>query len=124
MLGGSCTVRQKRRRSRTPATGAARAVIAGQPAALRGALADLAPGAAIEHLPLAEHDRAVGEPVGEAHLMRGEQDRDAAGLRVEQQFGEQRLGWRVESDDRLVEHEQPRRADQRAGQPGLLLHAA
>ena len=78
----------------------------------------------VQHLPVAQHDRAVGDAVGEAHLVRGEEDRLALGLGVEQELSQQRLRRRVEADDRLVEHEEPRRADERAREAGLLAHAA
>src|SRR3954447_7906711 len=84
-----------------------------QPTALGGALANPGPRALIEHLALAQDDRAIGEATGERRLVRRQKARAPARLGVEQQLGEQRLRGRIETDNGLVENEQLCGPDQR-----------
>jgi len=66
-----------------------------QPTALGGALANRGPRALVEHLTLAQDDRAIGDAIGERHLVRRQQDRGPARLGVKQQLDQQRLRRRI-----------------------------
>src|SRR4051795_10121950 len=94
-----------------------------QPTSLGRAVANRGPRALVEHLTLAQDDRAIGDAVGERHLMRRQQDRRPARLGVKQQLDQQRLRRRIETHDGLVENKQLGGPDQRTRQAGLLLEA-
>src|SRR5436189_4610730 len=114
-----------RTRVRPPAPAATTSSgIGRQPTALGGALANRGPRALVEHLTLAQDDRAIGYAIGERHLVRRQKDRGPARLGVKQQLDQQRLRRRIETDHGLVENEQLRGPDQRTRQAGLLLEAA
>src|SRR3954470_20587735 len=95
-----------------------------QPTALGCARANRGPQALVEHLTLAQDDRAIGNAIGERHLVRRPQDRGPARLGVKQQLDQERLRRRIETDHGLVENEELRGPDQRTRQAGLLLEAA
>ena len=80
--------------------------------------------AGVGDLALGEQHAAIGQALGEAELVGGEQDRAARRLALEQQLVQQRLRRRVEPDDGLVEEQQRGGADERARELGLLAHAA
>src|SRR4051795_8785420 len=113
-----------RTRVRPPSRAATSSGIGRQPTALGGALANRGPRALVEYLTLAQDDRAIGNAIGERHLVRRRQDRRPARLGVKQQLDPQRLRRRIEADHVLVENEQLRGPNQRTRQAGLLLEAA
>src|SRR3954453_10784733 len=121
--GGACTTCQKRRMARTrvlppPPAATTRSGIGRQPTALGGAAANRGPRALVAHLALAQDDRAIGNAIGERHLMRRQQDRRPARLGGKQQLDQQRLRRRIETHYGLVENQQLRGPDQRTRQAG------
>ena len=71
-----------------------------------------------------EQRDAVGEPVGLLEVLRGQEDRDAAGDEVADDVPHRPAAARIEAGRRLVEEDDPRVADQRHRQVEPAAHAA
>ena len=73
---------------------------------------------------MVEHGDPVGELVGLVQVLRGEEDRHAAGDQLADDLPHRAPAARVEPGGRLVEEDDPRVADQRHGQVEPAPHAA
>src|SRR4029450_5900633 len=86
---------------------------------------ELVGGLEAEQLAVVEDPDAVGEGLGLGQVVRTEQDRRVVfGAHLADELLHLLLRARVEPGGRLVQQQQDRRGQQRAGQRDLLLHAA
>ena len=95
-----------------------------RPSARLGSLAHFFPRPRVGDDAFLEQHRAVGEPVRERHLVGREQHGLPRSLAVVQQPVQQRSATAGPARRRARRAPAPRRADQRAGELGLLAHAA